>query len=208
MEQAFCYYSQMAPTGYSVTVRLDVTRTRAALRDRGLKFFPAYVYLATRAVGTRPELRVALQDGVLGRWEQLTPAYPCLHRENGTTSLLWSAYHPDFAAFYCGMEADRAQYGADPGLLTRKGPPPPNAYVVSCIPWFSFESFSLHNHGLRDYYVPSLEAGGFDEGPDGVRMPLSVTAHHATTEGWRLKLFFEELQRLLDTPSDWLGEAT
>ncbi len=94
-------------------MRLDVTRTRAALRNRGLKFFPAYVYLATRAVGTRPELRVALQDGVLGRWEQLTPAYPCLHRENGTTSLLWSAYHPDFATFYRGMEADRAQYGAD-----------------------------------------------------------------------------------------------
>ena len=72
MEQAFCYYSQMAPTGYSVTMRLDVTRTRAALRNRGLKFFPAYVYLATRAVGARPELRVALQDGVLGRWEQLS----------------------------------------------------------------------------------------------------------------------------------------
>ena len=35
-------------------------------------------------------------------------------------------------------------------------------------------------------------------------MPLSVNAHHATTDGYHLKLFFEELQRLMNEPAEWL----
>ena len=65
MAQSFYYYTQMAPTGYSVTVQLNITKMHAALRARGLKFFPAYLYLVTRAVGTVPQLRVAVQQVLL-----------------------------------------------------------------------------------------------------------------------------------------------
>lgn len=68
--------------------------------------------------------------------------------------------------------------------------PPANAYIISCIPWFTFNSFSLHNHGIKDYYVPSFEAGGFAETAGGkLNMPLSVTVHHAVTDGYHLKVF-------------------
>ena len=83
--------------------------------------------------------------------------------------------------------------------------PPANAYIISCIPWFTFNSFSLHNHGIKDYYVPSFEAGGFAETAGGkIIMPLSVTVHHAVTDGYHLKVFFDELQRMMDCPGEWL----
>ena len=64
-----------------------------------------------------------------------------------------------------------------------------------------FNSFSLHNHGIKDYYVPSFEAGGFAETAGGkINMPLSVTVHHAVTDGYHLKVFFDELQRMMDCP--------
>ena len=46
--QAFYYFSQMAPTGYSLTVELDVTALRRTLKGRGLKFYPAYLWLVTK----------------------------------------------------------------------------------------------------------------------------------------------------------------
>ena len=42
--ETFCYFARVAPTGYSLTVELNVTRLRAALRRRGLRFYPAYLW--------------------------------------------------------------------------------------------------------------------------------------------------------------------
>lgn len=40
MAQAFYYYTQMAPTSYTVNVNIDVTILRKILKARGYKFFP------------------------------------------------------------------------------------------------------------------------------------------------------------------------
>lgn len=204
MAQSFYYYTQMAPTSYTVNVSMDVTKMRRILKLRGYKFFPAYLFLVTRAIGKQRELRVAVQDGVVGTWDHLTPLYPQFHEDDQTTSLLWTAYDDCFQDFYNGYMDDTATHGASHGILSSKGTPPANGFVISCIPWFTFNSFSLHNHGIKDYYVPSLEAGGFVEANGSVTMPLSITVHHATTDGYHLKVFFEELQKTMNDPESWL----
>ncbi len=204
MAQAFYYYTQMAPTTYTINVMMDVTTLRSTLKKKGYKFFPVYLYLVTRAIEKQQELRIAVKDGVLGYWETLTPAYPQFHEDDKTTSLLWTEYDNCFQSFYHAYIDDTQTYGDDHGILTTKGVPLPNAYIISCIPWFSFNSFSLHNHGIKDYYVPSFEAGGFVENNGKIQMPLSVTVHHATTDGYHLKVFFEELQKTMNKPEEWI----
>lgn len=204
MAQSFYYYTQMAPTTYTANVMMDVTVMRTTLKEKGYKFFPAYLYLVTRAIAKQRELRMAVKDGVLGYWETLTPAYPQFHEDDKTTSLLWTEYDDCFYNFYDAYIEDTSTFGGDHGILTAKGAPHPNAYIISCIPWFTFNSFSLHNHGIKDYYVPSFEAGGFVERDGRIHMPLSVTVHHATTDGYHLKVFFEELQGAMNEPEEWL----
>ena len=159
--QAFWYYTEAAPTAYSVTCRLDVTNTRQALKEAGLRFFPAYVWLVTEAISHQSAFRLAERDGVLGHWSQLVPAYPRLCREDGSTALLWTAHQPSFRGFHAAYLADCARYPAQGDLLTRKGPPPENSYVISCIPWFTFDSFALQTQRPKGYFFPSFEAGAF-----------------------------------------------
>jgi chloramphenicol O-acetyltransferase type A len=204
MAQAFHYYTQMAPTSYSVNVNMDITILRKELKSKGYKFFPAYLYLVSRAIKKQQELRIAVKDNILGYWDCLTPAYPQFHEDDKTTSLLWTEYDDSFSEFYQQYLDDTRQFGDSHGILSAKGLPLPNSYMISCIPWFTFNSFSLHNHGIKDYYLPSFEAGGFFESGNKLLMPLSVTVHHATTDGYHLKVFFEELQRSMDTPAEWL----
>ena len=204
MAQQFYYYTEMAPTTYTVTVTLDVTILRKTLKSKGIKFFPAYLYLVTRAIGKQQELRMSIQNGILGYWDHLTPAYPQFHEDDKTTSLLWTEYNDDFQLFYERYLEDTKKHGSSHGILTSKGVPLPNAYVISCIPWFTFNSFSLHNHGMKDYFVPSFEAGKFTENNETISMPLSITVHHATTDGYHLKVFLEELQRTMNCPAEWL----
>jgi len=204
MAQSFYYYTKIAPTSYTVNVKMDVTILRKKLKECGYKFFPAYLYLVTKAINKQEELRVGLKDGVLGHWKTLTPAYPQFHEDNKTTSLLWTQYNEKFEEFYKNYIEDTKKHGQSHGILSSKGIPPANSYIISCIPWFSFESFSLHNHGIKDYYVPSFEAGGLSEENGKIYMPLSITVHHAVTDGYHLKEFFEQLQKSMDCPEEWL----
>lgn len=204
MAQTFYYYTRMAPTTYTVNVTVDVTVLRNALKRNGYKFFPAYLYLITRTIGKQQELRIGVQNGVVGYWDNLTPTYPQFHDDDKTTSLLWTEYDGCFTTFYKSYLEDTMEHGNSHGILSSKGIPLPNAYIVSCIPWFTFHSFSLHNHGTKDYYFPSFEAGGFTESDGRIKMPLSITAHHATTEGYHLKVFLQQLQYDMDHVSEWL----
>lgn len=202
--QSFHYYTQMAPTTYTVNVTMDVTLLRRELKRKGYKFFPAYIYLVTKAIHKQQELRIAVQDGVLGYWNTLTPAYPQFHEDDKTTSLLWTEYDDEFEAFYRHYIEDTDKHGDSHGILSSKGLPNPNSYIISCIPWFTFNSFSLHNHGIKDYFFPSFEAGKFIQTGEKVTMPLSITVHHATTDGYHLKVFLDELQRTMNRPEEWI----
>lgn len=61
----FAYFARMAPTGYSLTVQLDVTRLHEVLRARSLRFYPAYLWAVTRNLNRQPEFKTALREGRL-----------------------------------------------------------------------------------------------------------------------------------------------
>lgn len=57
--QMIYYFAKMAPTGYSLTVDVDITRMLAVCRRSRVKFFPAYLWLVTRCLNLQTEFRIA-----------------------------------------------------------------------------------------------------------------------------------------------------
>ena len=193
--QMFYYFSKMAPTGYSLTVQLDVTNMKAALDVAKLKFFPAYVWLVTRLLNLQQEFRIAEKDGQIGCYDFLTPLYASFHEDDKTFSLMWTEYEDDFPSFYAAYLHNQQQYGANHGVLAQQGLlPPPNAYTVSCVPWISFQHFAVHSYENKPYFFPSVEAGKFTVENGRLMMPLSITCHHAATDGYHVSRFLRQLQ--------------
>lgn len=191
----FYYFSKMAPTGYSLTVQLDITKMKAALDKVGIKFFPAYLWLVTKTLNKQEEFRIAEKDGQVGSYDFLTPLYAHFHEDDKTFSLMWTEYEEDFQGFYANYLHNQEKYGTNHGVLAQPDQlPPPNAYTVSCVPWISFTHFSVHSYENKPYYFPSVEAGQFTKENDRLLMPLSITCHHATTDGYHVNCFLEELQ--------------
>lgn len=195
----FFYFSKMAPTGYSMTVPIDVTEWRRTLREAGLKFFPAYLWLITKNLNRQTEFKVAEKDGVIGYYDTLTPLYASFHEDDHTFSLMWTAYTDDFPRFYQAYLDNQRTFGGVHGVLSQPHTPPQaNAYTVSCIPWISFSHFAVHSYENKPYYFPSVEAGKLYEEGGRILMPLSMTCHHATTDGYHVKCFLESLQQDAD----------
>ena len=189
----FHYFSRMAPTGYSLTVPVDVTGLRAALKARGLKFFPTYLWLVTKCLSEQPEFTTAVRDGVLGTYDSLTPLYAAFHEDDHTFSLMWTEFDEDLEVFHRRYLEDKALWGFGHGVLCRSGLPPENAYTVSALPWVSFEHFAVHSYDCKPYYFPSVEAGKIVEEGGREKLPLSLTCHHAATDGWHVQKFLSRL---------------
>ncbi len=203
--QMFGYFSQMAPTGYSVTVNTDVTLLRSVLKERRLKFFPAYLWLVTKNLNAQPEFKTAVRNGVLGYYDVLTPLYAAFHEDDKTFSLAWCEFSDSFKGFYDAYCENQSLYGQNKGvLLNPTALPPENAYTVSCVPWVSFTHFAVHSYENKPYYFPSVEAGKFITQNGAVLMPLSLTCHHATTDGYHVGKFIDELQKDMDSFEKYL----
>lgn len=187
--QMFCYFSQMAPTGYFLTVQMDVTGLHGAVKEAGFRFFPAYLWLVTRNLNRQPEFKCALRDGQLGYYDTLTPLYATMHPEDHTISLMWTEFDEDFLVFHSRYLDNQQRFGSRHGVLCQPQLPPENAYTVSCLPC-SYEN--------KPYYFPSIEAGKFTEHNGRLKIPLSMTCHHATTDGYHVARFLEDLQADMD----------
>ena len=203
--QMFYYFTQMAPTGYSLTAQVDVTTMRDTLKKHNIKFFPAYLWLVTKMLNRQIEFKVAMKDEMLGFWDTLTPLYATFHDDDKTISLMWTEYCESFSEFYEHYLKDKKDYGDNHGILAQpQQMPPTNSYTVSCLPWIEFEHFAVHSYENKQYYFPSIEAGKFIKQGNTIKMPLSITAHHATTDGWHIKKFLDDLQNAMNNPYKWI----
>lgn len=204
--QVFYYFSKMAPTGYSMTVNVDVTKLRQTVKDAGLKFFPAYLWLVTKNLNAQPEFTTAEKDGVLGFYDTLTPLYASFHEDDHTFSLMWTEYTDRFPDFYRAYIENQKNFGNVHGVLSQpQTPPPENAYTVSCLPWVEFTHFAVHTYENKPYYFPSVEAGKIFEQDGKLLMPLSLTCHHATTDGYHIRCFLDALQKDMDNFGSYLS---
>lgn len=193
--QMFYYFSKMAPTGYSLTTNIDITELRQTVKEAGLKFFPVYLWLVTKNLNRQTEFKVAEKDGVLGFYDKLTPLYASFHEDDHTFSLMWTEYSDSFLQFYQSYCENQGRFGSVHGVLSQpQTPPPANSYTISCIPWVDFTHFAVHSYENKPYYFPSVEAGGFFEQDGKIIMPLSLTCHHATTDGYHIKSFLDTLK--------------
>lgn len=175
--QTFTYFSQMAPTTYALTVNIDVTKMRKVLKENSMKFYPAYLWIVTKHLNEQIEFKIAKKDGQLGYYDCLTPFYAVFHEDDKSFSMLWNEYNDDFRTFYKQYLDNQKKYGNNHGFLGRPDFPPPNAYTVSCLPWISFQHFSVHSEN-SEYYFPSVEAGKFIERDENTLLPLSISCHH------------------------------
>jgi len=205
--QMFEYFSRIAPTGYSITVDVDVSKLLGTVRKKHLKFFPAYLWLVTRNLSRQTEFKCAVKDSTLGYYDSLTPLYAAWHEETHSFSLMWTEYADTFRVFYEHYLSDQKTYGANQGILAKPDIPPDNAYTVSAVPWIGFRHFAVHSYENKAYYFPSVEAGKFHPDDGKMIMPLSLTCHHATTDGYHVAEFLRDLQKDMDSFDTFAEEA-
>lgn len=200
----FYYFTKMLPTGYSISVEVDITNTYALIKKQNRKFFPAYLYLASKLIAEQQEFRISNLNGRLGYYEVLHPSYACFHEDDKTMSNMWTEYNSDFQIFYHNYVEDQNNFANNHGILAKPDMPPQNNCMIGMLPWIEFKSYSPIPYADGDYYFPVIQAGKFFERDGRKMMPFSITVHHGVADGYHVNLFLEKFQSAMANPESWI----
>jgi chloramphenicol O-acetyltransferase type A len=200
----FEHFFNEARCTFSVTANINITELLSTLRDEGIKLYPAFLYMVTKAVNAHREFRMSRnENGNLGYWENMIPSYTFFHQDDKTFSAMWTDFSDDFAVFYRNYLNDLKLYGDGKGILA-KGAEPPHAFNVSCIPWISFTGFNLNIYSEGRYLLPIITSGKYLEQAGETLLPVSLQVHHAVCDGYHAGLFINEVQEMANRCKEWL----
>ena len=196
----FDYYRSLLPVGYTVTVRVDVTGFRSMLKDRGLHFYPAFIWCVSHTILSHPAFRMGTDpEGRPGCHDVLHPVYTVFHEDDHTFSDLWTEHDEDFAVFYQRFLSDVAAFGSNHGIKGKPGQPG-NFYCISAVPWLDFTGYTASVAGAgKPALFPVITYGKITAESGRETLPFSLNIAHAAADGWHAAAFFRDLQALLDT---------
>lgn len=205
-QQYFYYFTKMLPTGYSMTVEMDITETYDMIKEKGSSFFAAYLYTTLKQLAVQKEFRITTIDGKLGYFDVLHPSFAVLHEDDKTMSNMWIAYADSFITFSQRYEEDMAKFKNNHGILAKPDMPPANSCMIGMVPWIEFTHYCPIPYAQSDCYFPVIQAGKYFTRQGRRLMPYSITIHHAVADGYHVAAFLDGVQNLLSNPETWIDK--
>jgi len=188
---------------FNLCANVDLTQFYSYIKEHGISFNIATVYIITKAANAIPEFRYRIQAGELIEYDVVHPSSTILGKDD-VFSFCTMNYIEDFSKFVERAAEKITRVKKRPRLFEENQERDDLLYLTA-IPWISFTSFvhPLHWHPVDS--VPRFAWGKlFDEG-DCLKMPLSVQGHHAIMDGLHVGRFFEEVQGYFQQPDVLLG---
>ena len=198
----FKAYNASAMPHFSMTANLDLTAYYPAVKRSGASYTVAVMYAIARAANAVPELRCRIRGDTVVEHETVHPSTTIL-AEDELFRFLSVEYAPDFPVF-ARRAAERMAYVRQHVTLQDE-PGRDDFLFMTSIPWVSFTSFTHPGHLNAADSIPLFAWGKrFAEG-GLIKMPLSVTVHHAVVDGLHVGRFYEQIQEIFSRPEVVFG---
>jgi chloramphenicol O-acetyltransferase type A len=189
---------------FNLCANVDLTAFHPYIKEHGVSFSAAVIYVISRAANAIPEFRHRMREGEIVEHETVSPSVTILVK-NDLFGFCTIDYCPDFSEF-----ADRTArlIAAVKEHPTLKDPPNRDDLLfMTSLPWVSFTSFT---HPMRLHpadSIPRFAWGKYFEQGGLLKMPLSVQGHHALMDGIHMGRFYAEVQEYFHHPASVLGEG-
>lgn len=198
----YLYFKEFEFPYFSLCADIDITNFLPLIKTKEISFTAAIMYLVGRVANGIPEFRQRIRDEGPIEHEVVHPSATILSRDDLFT-FCTAIYQENFLAFAAETQQEILRIKTEPSLEEKIKDD--SMLFMTSIPWVSFTGF-MHPVKLSPAdSVPRFAWGKFREEGQKTVMPLSVQGHHALMDGLHAGLFYEEFQRLLDNPKQFVG---
>ena len=199
----FLFFSSFNHPHWGLCANVDLTVFHPFVKQCGLSFTVAWVYVLARTANAIPEFRQRIRGPQVVEHDIVHPSFTFLVDED-VFSFCTVEYAADFPVFATRAAERIAGVRQD---LTLDDEGQDNLLFMSAIPWVSFTSFRHPMQLHPGDSVPRFAWGKFFEDGGRLKIPLDVQGHHALMDGLHVGRFCQLVQEQLDDPEPVLGAA-
>ncbi|MCX6053309.1 MAG: CatA-like O-acetyltransferase [Chloroflexi bacterium] len=188
-------------TEMTLSVDLDITHFDQYRKEQDLRYFASFLYIVSRSLNEFTEFRTTLnRQKVPIVWGRIVPSFPARNHLDRMINTSCD-YDPDFPVFYSRvLSALEKAYTQEANEFRESKPE--NYFLCSYV------NVSFHQAGIMSTKkmldVPSLFWGKSFLVGDQVRLPFSITFHHAFADMGHFVQLFERIESYCSRPAEIL----
>ncbi|MEN6523908.1 MAG: chloramphenicol acetyltransferase [Anaerolineaceae bacterium] len=188
---------------FSLCANVEITAFRNYVKETGISFHIAVVYLLARTANQIPEFRYRIRGDAVIEHDIVHPSSTIMGND-GVFSFCSLQYVDDFATFARESAIKIADVQQRP-RLSEEDKDRDDLLFMTVVPWVSFTGFM---HPMRldpSDSVPRIAWGKYFEEGERIKMPLGVQGHHALMDGLHAGRYYEIAQEYFHHPETILG---
>ncbi|MEO1257205.1 MAG: chloramphenicol acetyltransferase [Bacteroidota bacterium] len=195
-------FSRFQSPFFNICADVDVTELVAYTKANHLSYFQASFFLALKTINSIENFRLRLKDGEVILFDKIDGSAPILRDDGETFNYCVLDYFPDFPSFADNAKTIIAE--AKKARTINPGSMRIDIIHSSIIPWVSFHSFEHAKKIGTEDTCPKIVMGKYFTEGEKIKMPLSVSGHHALMDGVHVGLYFKRIQEFLEAPQEHL----
>ncbi|MDR2276377.1 MAG: hypothetical protein LBE23_00865 [Vagococcus sp.] len=184
-------------TTLDFTVKLDVRKAVEKCRKENLSFYGYTIFNITKVVNSIENMRYDLLNDELIVWDEVLPSFTSFNKSENLFHALWTNVEADYLIFDKKYKTLVEEY-KDSKHISPIPNEPKNMFNISSIPWLHFDSMTGNNKYSGKTFMPIISIGKYQEEKGRLLMPISISVHHATMDGYHVSQFYDELQKKMD----------
>ena len=197
-KEYFEFFNKFDEPFFGITSQVDCTQLYQMVKEQKESFFIHYLYLCTKALNLVEEFHYRFEDGKVVRYDEIHVS-STVGRKDGSFAFTFVHYNKNFEIFKQETLREIEKVRNSTGLLLDEVAQRIDTIHFSPVPWVNFSSIQhARNYQIKDS-VPKICVGRFQTIEDKKLMPVSLHAHHGLADGYHAGLFFDHLQKLMNS---------
>lgn len=179
---------------------IDVSNLYYFTKKNGISFYCAMIHAVTKIALEIKNFSYRILDGKPVLCDSLTPSFTYLPEGEEQFYVVEVPYEEDMLSF-CKKAKEQAMLQAtEVEHSFMHGKEHIEILYISCIPWVRYTHFIRTIEKGGEDNIPRISWGKYVKEKDGrIMMPLSVQVHHALMDGYHVGMFFEKMEKYLDS---------
>lgn len=192
-EEHYRFFAAMSNPVFTLTFPVDVTNLRAYVKERGLSFYTALVFLMTKSLEDVEAFRLRDRNGTIVRHDRLVPSFTDLKPGSDLFHIVTLEAGEDLADF-CRRAKEQS---AAQDFFLNDGAWGDELVYFTCLPWFPITGALNERNNDPCDAIPRITWGRWEEKDARTVLSVSLEANHRLTDGVHVGQFYQALERRL-----------
>ncbi len=198
-KEIFDFFSAASAPFYMVTFKQDITKLYRYVKERGISFYYALVYLCSEAINSIEAFSYTTENGEIYKLDRRIPSFTDLKKGKETFHIVTMDCSGGIDAF-CRRAAEKS---ASQKEFIRFDDEGEELIYFSCAPWFEMTALTnekyLDGDGAADSSIPHIAWGKYADDGERKVLHISVEVNHRFIDGIHIGKFHRKLTGLIDS---------